>query len=101
MHVWQHLSRYTQGLILIMVSILFFLWGILGGAQVEKQNDTLLRGVHEAVDESFALINTNQEIILAQGRYLTCVLKMRPEDRSYRDTRRCLRESGLRELTNE
>ena len=48
-NLWSNRSRITQGLTLIMVSVLFFLWGVFGAATVDRQNDAILRGVRAEV----------------------------------------------------
>lgn len=99
MELWKHLSRYAQGVILIMVSVLFFAWGVFGSAQVANQTASIVRGVHEDVAENFAAIQQNQVTLLAEGRYITCVLRLDPDHRTPRKVHACLRRSGLKGLT--
>jgi len=105
--LWKRLSKYTQGVILIMVSVMFFVWGIFGGAQVEKQNDTIAARVarqhtelQQHMDASLKELELNQDILLAEGRYITCILLTLPERRTPKQVHRCVRESGLKDIRN-
>lgn len=98
---WKRLSRYTQGIILVMVSILFFGWGIMGAAQVDNQTKRILEGVHDDVHEATGAIVRNQQILLAEGKYITCILTTLPDNRTPKKIHRCLRQSGLQRLQDE
>lgn len=102
MEIWKQLSRYTQGLILIMVSILFFAWGIFGSAQVDRQTNRILEGVHRDVrlaltqsEENLDAVLENQRILLKEGKYITCILLTLPEKRTPKQVHRCKREAGI------
>lgn len=96
--IWKSLSRFTQGLVLIMVSILFFAWGVFGSAQVENQTQSIIQGVHDDLEQTTSIIVENQAILLAEGRYITCILTTLPEKRRPKTIHRCYRESGLKKL---
>ena len=98
MHVWKQLSRYTQGIILIMVSVMFFVWGIFGGAQVEKQNDAIAARVAHQHSELQSHMDQTLHMILAQGEYMTCVLRIPIDDRTPILLHKCYRQSGLNKL---
>lgn len=102
MEIWKQLSRYTQGLILIMVSILFFAWGVFGSATVDRQNTTIIQGIqaqHAAIfaqsQENESAILKNQRILLKEGKYITCILLTLPERRTPKQVHRCRREAGI------
>lgn len=73
MHLWQKLSRYTQGLILIMVSILFFSWGLFGSLQVEKQTKDIASLVARQHAEAEQAATELLERIITNGEFQSCV----------------------------
>lgn len=98
MDLWKRLSRYTQGVILIMVSFLFFAWGVLGAAQVDRQT----RDIAELVEAQHMAAAKNQDellhIVIDNGEFQTCVWHsiVKPKNvgnqkRSVRAIRQCER----------
>lgn len=73
MHIWQQLTRWTQGIILIMVSILFFTWGILGSVKVGEQTERIVQRVeaqHVALEKKQAEL---LQIVIDNGEFQSCV----------------------------
>lgn len=98
MRLWRQLSKFTQGIILIMVSVLFFGWGVMGAQQVDNQTREILQGVHDDLEQTTAIIVKNQAILLAESKYVTCILTTLPEKRRPKNIHRCSQESGLNDL---
>ena len=75
MNSWRKLSQYTQGLVLIMVSILFFTWGIFGANQVQNQTATILEGVQLQLQEAEADRLTLERTLESNSNFQVCVWK--------------------------
>ncbi len=102
---WKNLSRYIQGMVLIMVSILFFVWGVFGSAQVTNQTNTLLEAIQtqhaQQHSKEIDTIVQDQRVLLASMRYVTCLLRVSPDDRTPKVVNKCERQSGLGSLQDD
>ena len=102
---WSRLSNPIQAAVFFMVAALFTTWFLFGSITVNHQNEAILQGVHVDVrkalaqsEENLVTIVNNQQLLLSEGKYVTCILKIQPENRTVRKVKRCARHSGFDQL---
>ncbi len=86
-----------------MVTALFVVWIVFGQTTVAKQNQAILHGVQQQLNDmsaQFAPLQQADSAILHLNAdsldAIVCILRVAPEDRTNRAVRACLIDSGVK-----